>query len=69
MCPYGNPHYWTDPNNGRVIARAIARPGVGELDPAGKAAYDKNLAAFEARLVRNRRSGTRKWPPTPERRS
>ena len=22
--PYGNPHYWTDPANGRVIARAIA---------------------------------------------
>ncbi len=23
--PYGNPHYWTDPENGRVIARAIAQ--------------------------------------------
>src|SRR4030095_3881029 len=22
--PCGNPHYWTDPNNGRVIARSIA---------------------------------------------
>src|SRR6476659_2056591 len=22
--PYGNPHYWTDPENGRVIARSIA---------------------------------------------
>ncbi len=30
--PYGNPHYWTDPDNGRVIARAIAAK-LSELDP------------------------------------
>jgi zinc/manganese transport system substrate-binding protein len=48
--PYGNPHYWTDPENGRVIARSIAAK-LTELDPAGKATYDKNLAAFEAKLT------------------
>ncbi len=48
--PYGNPHYWTDPDNGRVIARAIAAK-LSELDPSGKPAYDKNLAAFEAKLA------------------
>jgi zinc/manganese transport system substrate-binding protein len=48
--PYGNPHYWTDPENGRVIARAIAAR-LSELDPAGKATYDDNLAAFESRLT------------------
>jgi ABC-type Zn uptake system ZnuABC Zn-binding protein ZnuA len=47
--PYGNPHYWTDPSNGKVIARAIAGK-LAELDPAGKADYDKNLAAFESKL-------------------
>ena len=47
--PYGNPHYWTDPENGRVIARAIAAK-LSELDPSGRAAYEKNLAAFEAKL-------------------
>jgi zinc/manganese transport system substrate-binding protein len=47
--PYGNPHYWTDPSNGKVIARAIAAK-LTQLDPAGKADYDKNLAAFEAKL-------------------
>jgi zinc/manganese transport system substrate-binding protein len=47
--PYGNPHYWTDPGNGRVIARAIAAK-LAELDPAGKATYEKNLAAFDAEL-------------------
>lgn len=48
--PYGNPHYWLDPGNGRVIARAIAAK-LTALDPDGKAAYDKGLAAFEARLT------------------
>jgi zinc/manganese transport system substrate-binding protein len=47
--PYGNPHYWTDPENGRVIARSIAAK-LAELDPAGKAAFDANLATFEAQL-------------------
>lgn len=47
--PYGNPHYWTDPNNGRVIARSIAAR-LSQLDPAGSAVYQKNLAAFEQRL-------------------
>jgi len=48
--PYGNPHYWLDPNNGRVIARAIAAK-LGALDPAGAADYANNLADFEARLT------------------
>jgi len=48
--PYGNPHYWLDPNNGRVIARAIAAK-LGALDPAGAADYAKNLADFEATLT------------------
>jgi len=48
--PYGNPHYWTDPDNGRIIARSIASK-LAELDPAHKADFDKNLAAFEAKLT------------------
>ncbi|HEV8582506.1 MAG TPA: metal ABC transporter substrate-binding protein [Thermoanaerobaculia bacterium] len=48
--PYGNPHYWTDPNNGRVIARAIAAR-LSQLDAAGSAIYQRNLAAFEQRLA------------------
>jgi zinc/manganese transport system substrate-binding protein len=47
--PYGNPHYWTDPENGRVVARAIAAR-LTELDPPGKATFAANLAAFETRL-------------------
>ena len=47
--PYGNPHYWTDPNNGLVIARAIAAK-LAELDPPGTAAFKSALGAFEAKL-------------------
>src|SRR5512136_2057527 len=48
--PYGNPHYWTDPENGRVIARAVASK-LTALDPEGTAIYGSNLAAFEAKLT------------------
>src|SRR6185295_159277 len=36
--PQGNPHYWLDPNNGRMIAQAI-RDRFSQLDPANKAVY------------------------------
>jgi zinc/manganese transport system substrate-binding protein len=48
--PYGNPHFWTDPNNGRIIARSMAAK-LSELDPANRQVYEKNLAAFEAKLA------------------
>ena len=60
--PYGNPHYWTDPDNGRIIARAIAAR-LSELDPAGKATYDKNLAAFEAKLAEKQKEWDAKMAP------
>jgi zinc/manganese transport system substrate-binding protein len=54
--PFGNPHFWLDPENGRVIARAIAAK-LTELDPAGAADYKANLAAFEAKLS----EGEKRW--------
>ena len=60
--PYGNPHYWTDPGNGRIIARAIAAR-LTELDPAGAAEYAKNLAAFEAKLTEKEREWDAKMAP------
>jgi zinc/manganese transport system substrate-binding protein len=48
--PNGNPHYWLDPENGRLMARGIAQR-LGEVDPEGKAAYAANLAAFEKALT------------------
>lgn len=47
--PYGNPHYWTDPNNGLIIARSIAAK-LSEIDPEGAASYRERLAAFETKL-------------------
>ncbi|HSS45049.1 MAG TPA: metal ABC transporter substrate-binding protein [Thermoanaerobaculia bacterium] len=54
--PFGNPHYWLDPNNGRIIARAIAAK-LSSLDSAGAAEYKANLAVFEARLA----EAERRW--------
>jgi len=54
--PFGNPHFWLDPENGRVIARAIAAK-LTELDPAGAAEYKANLAAFETKLT----EGEKRW--------
>jgi len=42
---YGNPHYWLDPLNGKVIARNIAN-GLERIDPANKVLYEKNLYQF-----------------------
>jgi ABC-type Zn uptake system ZnuABC Zn-binding protein ZnuA len=60
--PYGNPHYWTDPNNGRIIARAIAAK-LSALDPSNAAAYQKNLAAFEAKLAEKDKEWLAKMAP------
>ncbi len=60
--PYGNPHYWTDPENGRIIARSIARR-LSQVDPAGQGAYAKNLAAFEARLTQKEAEWQAKMAP------
>ncbi|MFZ5478030.1 MAG: metal ABC transporter substrate-binding protein [Myxococcota bacterium] len=48
--PLGNPHYWLDPENGRLVARAIAKR-LQQLDPASAASYQKNLATFEEKLT------------------
>lgn len=53
--PQGNPHYWLDPANGRLMAQAI-RDRFTQMDAANQAYYaqryddfDKRLAAAEAR--------------------
>jgi zinc/manganese transport system substrate-binding protein len=54
--PFGNPHFWLDPENGRIIARAIAAR-LAKLDPRGAAEYAANLATFETRLT----EGEKRW--------
>lgn len=47
--PLGNPHYWLDPYNGRIIAQNICGR-LKQLDAAHAADYDRNLAAFLSKL-------------------
>ncbi len=56
--PRGNPHYWLDPENGRRIAR-LFRDRFVQLDPAGKAQYDRGLADFTSTL----NAAERAWAP------
>lgn len=47
--PLGNPHYWLDPYNGRIIAKNICNR-LKQLDPEHAADYDSNLASFHLKL-------------------
>ncbi len=46
---YGNPHYWLDPANGKVIAKNIAE-GLERLYPQDADFFKKNLAAFDGKM-------------------
>lgn len=46
---YGNPHYWLDPMNGKVIARNIAN-GLERVDPSNRSFYETNLNTFYTRI-------------------
>ena len=56
--PQGNPHYWLPPANAKIIAREIAER-LQQLDPDGRAEYERNLAAFNKRVD----AKTREWAP------
>lgn len=43
--PEGNPHYWLDPLNSRLVAAALCER-LSDLYPAHKPTFEKNLAAF-----------------------
>jgi zinc/manganese transport system substrate-binding protein len=47
--PQGNPHYWMDPENGRLIAKSIAEK-FSQLRPGDRAWFDQRLAEFGKRL-------------------
>jgi len=47
--PFGNPHYWLDPENGRRIAKLFLAK-FSELDPKNAAEYAANEKAFETKL-------------------
>ena len=47
--PFGNPHYWLDPENGRKIAQALAHK-LGELRPSDASYFDDRFRVFSKRL-------------------
>ncbi len=46
---FGNPHYWLDPENMKIIARNIAN-GLRRIDPANADLYDRNLRRLEREM-------------------
>ena len=56
--PQGNPHYWIPPANAKIIAREIEQRLV-QLDPDGRAEYEKNLAKFNGRVD----ASVKAWAP------
>lgn len=59
---YGNPHYWLDPLNGKVIARNIAN-GLERVDASNKDFYEANLRGFYARIDIKLREWSAKMAP------
>ena len=47
--PQGNPHYWLDPENGKVVAKEIADK-LSELRPNDRSVFDQRQAAFAGRI-------------------
>lgn len=46
---YGNPHYWLDPMNGKIIARNICN-GLEKISPENKEFFETNLKTFDAQI-------------------
>ena len=48
--PQGNPHYWLDPDNGRLVAKAI-QGKLESMDHANSAYFAQRYADFDKRLT------------------
>ena len=57
--PFGNPHYWLEPGNGRKIAQAI-RDTLSENAPANAAYFAQRYADFDTRLA----AAEKRWDAT-----
>jgi len=49
IMPFGNPHYWLDPENGRRIAQALANK-LSEVRPEHASYFEDRFQAFSKRL-------------------
>jgi len=57
--PFGNPHYWLDPGNGRRIAKAIADK-LSQVVPAEAVFFASRYADFDKRLA----EAEKRWDAT-----
>ena len=57
--PSGNPHYWLEPGNGRLIAQAV-RNKLGELLPGDRAYFAQRSDDFDRRLA----AAEKRWDAT-----
>ncbi|MFZ1678499.1 MAG: metal ABC transporter substrate-binding protein [Saprospiraceae bacterium] len=46
---FGNPHYWLDPMNGKIIARNICN-GLEKISPENKSTFEANLKKFDDQI-------------------
>src|SRR5690242_14399681 len=54
--PFGNPHYWLDPENARRVAKGIADK-LGELRSSDASYFNQNFESFSQRLA----DASKKW--------
>jgi zinc/manganese transport system substrate-binding protein len=54
--PFGNPHYWLDPENGRRVAKGIADK-LAELRSSDAPYFNQNFESFSQRLT----DASKKW--------
>ena len=59
---YGNPHYFYDPDNGKIIARNI-RDGLIAVDPEGKEAFRDNYEKFAKEIDRKTEAWEKELSP------
>lgn len=60
--PGGNPHYWLDPANGKIMAEHLAAV-FARADPEHEAAFQKNLQQFKQRLDKKLTEWTARLEP------
>jgi len=59
---FGNPHYWLDPLNGKIIARNIC-DGLSRVDPDHRSFYGANLKKFNETIDAKTKEWTDKLRP------
>jgi len=59
---FGNPHYWLDPFNGKIIARNIF-DALARVDPDHRAVYEANLRKFNETIDLKTKEWTDKMHP------